>query len=133
MKASERPLPLCPDDKGCAECDCLRDFMEGGSSGAAVLHMANLSKAKQQHVKQVVGWLAAPEGGGHQLSVNVGPGKALSVHRNAAGGAGGAAAAAAGAQRRQEPSAAAARAAGSTGMVLYLAGLRTDNNPSAAQ
>jgi hypothetical protein len=39
-----------------------------------MLHIAGLSKAKQQHVRQVVGWLAAPEGGGHVLSVTDGPG-----------------------------------------------------------
>jgi hypothetical protein len=39
-----------------------------------MLHIAGLSKAKQQHVRQVAGWLAAPEGGGHVLSVTDGPG-----------------------------------------------------------
>lgn len=70
VKVSERLLPLCPKDK-CAECDTLRSFKDGE---VPMMQIAGLSKAKQQHVKQVAGWLAAPEGGGHVLSVSDGPG-----------------------------------------------------------
>jgi hypothetical protein len=43
-----------------------------------MLHLANLNKTKDQHVRQVVRWLAAPEGGQHCLTVEKGPG-ALAV------------------------------------------------------
>ena len=72
VKASERPLPLCPEAKSCEDCSNLRRFVCDSSSGT--LHFANLSKARQQHVQQVVLWLSAPEGGQHKLTVNLGPG-----------------------------------------------------------
>jgi hypothetical protein len=71
VKASERLLPLCAADKSCDTCEALRDFT-GGSLPQMML--ANLSKVKQQHVRQVAGWMAAPEGGGHALSISDGPG-----------------------------------------------------------
>lgn len=71
MKASERGLPLCGQEKGCASCDALRDFVSGP---APRLQLGCLSKVKQQHVRQVVAWLAAPEGGEHGLTVTEAPG-----------------------------------------------------------
>jgi hypothetical protein len=82
VKASERQLPLCAADKKCDLCETLRGFV-GGS--LAQMYLAGLGKAKQQHVRQVVGWLAAPEGGGHALSITDGPGGTGGFVRGCAG------------------------------------------------